>query len=116
MWLTDDPRTGGRTMTVAGAQAVDDDEIRVLVSRLSRPHRSGGRVIERAAILAEGTRSTAVLEWLGDHDWTAEAEAPRAAARGGLHGLRDGGRREQMPRRYVSPFGGTARPSPAIEF
>jgi hypothetical protein len=33
---------------------VDDDAIRTLVTRLSRPHASGGAVIERAAILAEG--------------------------------------------------------------
>ena len=31
-----------------------DDPIRAVVVRLSRPHASGGHVIERAAILAEG--------------------------------------------------------------
>jgi hypothetical protein len=30
---------------------LDDDAIRVLVTRLARPHRSGGRVIERATLL-----------------------------------------------------------------
>ena len=58
-----------------------DDGIRLVVERLSRPHRSGGRVIERASILAEGLRSTAVLEWLDDHDWTPEADPPKVAAR-----------------------------------
>ena len=98
-------RAGHRVMTTSDPQAVDDAEIRLLVERLSRPHRAGGRVIERAAILAEGRRSTAVLEWLEDHDWTPEAEAPKVAARGGLHGLRDGGPRSEMPRRYLSPPG-----------
>jgi hypothetical protein len=92
-------------MPAADARALDDDGIRLLVERLSRPHGSGGRVIERATILAEGLRSTAVLEWLADHHWTPEAEAPKAATRGGLHGTRDDGRRNQMPRRYVSPTG-----------
>ena len=31
-----------------------DEAIRAVVTRLSRPHASGGAVIERAAILAEG--------------------------------------------------------------
>jgi hypothetical protein len=93
-------------MTTSDARVVDDAEIRLLIERLSRPHRAGGRVIERAAILAEGRRSTAVLEWLEDHDWAPEAEAPKVAARGGLHGSRDEGRRSEMPRRYLSPPGG----------
>jgi hypothetical protein len=90
-------------MAAADARALDDDGIRLLVERLSRPHRSGGRVIERATILAEGLRSTAVLEWLGDHDWTPEADAPKAKPGGGLYGTRDDGRNNKMPRRYVSP-------------
>jgi hypothetical protein len=89
-------------MTAADDRALDDDGIRLLVERLSRPHRSGGRVIERATILAEGLRSTAVLDWLSDHDWTPEVDAPKEKPRGGLHGTRDDGRRNQMPRRYVS--------------
>ena len=32
----------------------DDDEIKALITRLSRRHSSGGIVIERAAIMAEG--------------------------------------------------------------
>jgi hypothetical protein len=89
-------------MAAADNRALDDDGIRLLVERLSRPHRCGGRVIERATILAEGLRSTAVLAWLSDHGWTPEADAPKAETRGGLYGTRDDGRRNQMPRRYVS--------------
>jgi hypothetical protein len=33
---------------------MDDDPILALVKRLARPHASGGTVIERAAILADG--------------------------------------------------------------
>src|SRR5216117_1831905 len=46
---------------------MDDDAIRMLVTRLSRPHSSGGKVIERAAILAEGADSAAVLTWIVAH-------------------------------------------------
>ena len=41
-----------------------DDEIRALLSRLSRSHPSGGTVIERAAIVAEGADSAAVVTWI----------------------------------------------------
>src|SRR5437763_17124997 len=40
---------------------IDDEAIRVLVRRLSRAHPSGGRVIERAAILAAGTHHAEVV-------------------------------------------------------
>jgi hypothetical protein len=48
---------------------MEDDAIRMLVTRLSRPHPSGGKVIERAAILAEGVNSGAVLTWVVAHAW-----------------------------------------------
>lgn len=92
----------------SGTEPISDDEIRLAVDRLSRPHPSGGRVIERAGVLAEGTRSGAILEWLGEHEWMPEEDAPAVAGRdggSGLHGARrDGGRaRSAKPRRYVSP-------------
>ena len=43
---------------------MDDGEIRTLLSRLARPHASGGQVIERAAILAEGAEFPAILAWI----------------------------------------------------
>jgi hypothetical protein len=67
-----------------------EDELRLVVERLSRRDRSGGRVIERAALLAEGPRSADLIAWLGANGW--EPEAPSApAARGGrgLHGERE---------------------------
>jgi hypothetical protein len=84
-----------------------DDAIRAIVMRLSRPHASGGVVIERAAILAEGARSAAIVAWVIAHDGEPEATAPPASARG-LHGARlTGGRGAtgDTPRRYVLPVG-----------
>jgi hypothetical protein len=67
---------------------VDDSAIRELLTRLARPHPSGGKVIERAAILAEGADFTEVVEWIIDHAGKPDAPAA-AAASGGLHGSRN---------------------------
>jgi hypothetical protein len=86
-----------------------DDDIGELVSRLSRPDRTGRRVIERAAIMAEGSRSGAILTWLEDASWTPEERVESTAYRGGagLHGARveseRSDARKQVPQRYVSP-------------
>jgi hypothetical protein len=95
-------------MTDPAPPVIDDDAIRLVVARLSRPHRSGGEVIERAAIMAEGPESAAILAWIADHDGEPEAIAPVAAGRG-LHSARlssggfGGG--TSPPRRYVLPPG-----------
>ncbi len=86
---------------------VEDEEIRALVSRLSRPHRSGGTVIERAAILAEGADATAVVDWILAHDGQPEEQALKAK-KGGLHGMRGTGTSEasdRPPSRFVLPAG-----------
>lgn len=78
-----------------------DDPIRAIVARLARPHPRGA-VIERAAILAEGQASAAIVEWILAHSGSPEAPAAPAAGRG-LHGARDA-----VPRgsaRYVLPAG-----------
>ena len=81
---------------------MDDEAIRILVTRLSRPHRSGGQVIERAAIVAaSGADSATVLAWIAAHDGQPEPVAP-VATRQGLHG---GRLIESGPRRYVLPPG-----------
>jgi hypothetical protein len=46
---------------------VDEDAIRALARRLGRKHRSGGTVIERAAIVAEGADFEAVMTWIVAH-------------------------------------------------
>ncbi len=86
---------------------MDDDAIRTLVARLSRPDGSGGGVIERATILAEGTDSTAILAWIHAHDGQPEALAPAAPGRG-VHSARLSsvvGTGSAAPRRYVLPPG-----------
>ena len=45
---------------------MDDDPILALVKRLARPHASGGAVIERAAILADGADFASVMAWIAD--------------------------------------------------
>lgn len=84
-----------------------DQTIRAVVTRLSRASRSGEAVIERAAILAEGADSRAIISWILDHGGQPEAIAPHAPARG-LHGARSSGRLggpPPPPRRYVLPAG-----------
>ena len=84
---------------------MDQEAIRVLVVRLSRPHRSGGDVIERATILAEGADSAAVFAWIAAHDGQPETQSSPAAR--GLYGagLAGGGEVSSTPRRYVLPPG-----------
>jgi hypothetical protein len=78
------------------------DTIRALVTRLARPHPTGGHVIERAAILAEGADFKAVIGWIVDHG--GKPEEAFAKPSGGLHGTRsDGGHADSVPRRFVLP-------------
>ena len=76
-------------LDITAAPTTDEDELRLVVERLSRRDRSGGRVIERAALLAEGTRSTALIAWLGEHGWEPEAPATASPRGGGIHGQRE---------------------------
>ncbi len=84
---------------------MDDAEISALVTRLARPHASGGVVIERAAILAEGADFAAVMDWIIAHAGKPETTLC-AAPRRGLHGsrLNDSDATEsRTPRRFVLP-------------
>ena len=84
---------------------MDDDAILVLVTRLARPHRSGGQVIERAAILAAGADSPAVIDWILDH--AGAPEQSTSAPSRGLHGARltGAGETPHAPQRFVLPAG-----------
>jgi hypothetical protein len=87
------------------SSASHTDAIAVLVRRLARPHPSGGTVIERPVILAEGTRSTAILAWIADHGGAPDSTLPRAQNTG-LHGPGPaaGVDRQATPaRRYILP-------------
>jgi hypothetical protein len=86
---------------------MDETEIRTLVTRLGRPHPSGGVVIERVAILAAGVDYPAVMEWITAHAGTPETVTASERSLG-LHGSRinDGdtpGPREAQ--RFVLPAG-----------
>jgi hypothetical protein len=85
---------------------VDEVAIRALVTSLSRPHRSGGDVIERAAILAAGSDSSEVVAWIVAHHGEPEVAAEPAST--GLYGSRLGEGTRSGPRpplRYVLPPG-----------
>jgi hypothetical protein len=70
------------------------------VKRLARPHPSGGTVIERSVILAEGADSAAIMRWIEDHDGVADSTSATARS-SGLHGARVHG--------AAAPSGGPAR-------
>ncbi len=75
------------------------------MQRLSRSHPSGGRIIECAAIQAEGSSAGAIMAWITEHDWEPEASESQVSTRSvGLHGAR-GAPAAWKPRRYVSPAG-----------
>jgi hypothetical protein len=85
------------------AGPMDDAAIRDIVLRLSRPHSSGGTVIERAAIVAEGDCAVDVVAWILHH--AGQGEAAAAHRPGGLHGARLAGtdRNARPPLRYILP-------------
>lgn len=95
---------------------MDDEAIRDLVIRLSRPHPSGGKVIERAAIFAEGAAAAGIIDWI-----ICRSGVPETAATGratGLHGGRLAGEGviSGAPLRYVLPAGAIERsPHPGPE-
>jgi hypothetical protein len=89
------------------AVATDDQAIHALLRRLARPHRSGGHVVERAAIMAEGHDAAAIITWIEAHDGVPEAPTASGAGRG-LHGSRidaPGQAEERRPRRFILPAG-----------
>ncbi len=79
------------------------DAIADLVRRLARPHDSGGMVIERSVILAEGANSAAIMSWISDHDGIGESTAASTRSHG-LHGPRaNASLQAEPPRRFVVP-------------
>jgi len=81
------------------------DEIAVLVRRLARPHASGGTVIERSVIRAEGANSAAILSWISDHGGVEDSDVAPTRSNG-LHGARANGALQAPPAsRFVLPAG-----------
>lgn len=87
-----------------GAPALDDDTLRLLVTRLARPHRSGGRAIERASLLSSGSDFDAAVAWIEAHGGTPELPVVSHAS-GGLHSERQGVSGGSAPLRWVLPAG-----------
>jgi hypothetical protein len=86
---------------------VDDDAIHALVARLGRAHPSGGIVVERAAILAEGADFEAVMAWIVAHGGEPEATVTKPST-SGLHGQRtpdSAGPERRTPSRFILPAG-----------
>ena len=92
-----------------GTGGPNEREIRAVVARLGRPHPSGGTVIERAALLAEGGDFAATVAWIVAHGGEPETSSIPAPAQRGLHGSRSDGARSaagsRTPRRFVVPPG-----------
>src|SRR3954469_21977474 len=89
---------------VPAASPECEDARRAIVTRLARRHPSGGRVIERAAILAEGADCAAVVAWIIAHRGEPEAALP--ATQRGIHGARLDtplAAKPRAPVRYVLP-------------
>jgi hypothetical protein len=91
---------------------MDELEINALIRRLSRPHSSGGVVIERAAILAAGADAPAIIEWITAHDGMPET-AVSATRSGGLHGSRLNEDATRKPLRFVLPADSLQSPAAA---
>jgi hypothetical protein len=83
-----------------------DGAIRAVVVRLARPAGAGGTVIERAAIIAEGSNARAIEAWIVAHGGEAAAGAPGPAG-GGLPAAPTTGR-QRSPLRYTLPAGALA--------
>ncbi len=82
---------------------MNDLEITARIKQLSRPHPSGGLVIERAAILASGAESPQIIDWIMAHAGTAETPVARGR---GIHGIHlNGGTNPgtARPTRFVLP-------------
>ncbi len=80
----------------------DEAAIGARVRRLSRPHSSGGAVIERSVILAEGAGALAMLAWIEDHDGVGDTTAT-GVPKGGLHGARMTQAHDGPAKRFVLP-------------
>jgi predicted type IV restriction endonuclease len=88
-------------------QTMGDDDIRRLLRRLARRHPSGGKVVERAAILAEGGDFDAIMAWIAERGGGPEEAVATTAVRRGLHGsrLHETGAASRTPARFVIPAG-----------
>ncbi len=87
------------------AAAPQDEAIRALIRRLARAHPSGGRVVERASLLAAGADFRVLMAWIEAHDGRPEPLVAAKRTDHGVHGARfDAGRaRDATALRFVLP-------------
>ena len=83
----------------------DDDVIRVLLTRVARPHRSG------AALLASGAGFGALISWI--HAQGGRSVAPPAHSERGPRGARHAPG-EATPMRYILPTGALDRAAAGV--
>jgi hypothetical protein len=87
-----------------------EDRSRAVITRLARPHASGGYVVDEAAIRAEGSTFPALKAWILAHGGVAET--PTAVAGRGLYGsgrlLGMGSQPARRASRYLLPAGALA--------
>jgi hypothetical protein len=84
---------------------IDEATIRAVVVRLARPSAAGAHVVERAAILAEGSDCAAIEAWILRAGGAPHSDAAMAPGRG-LHAERahmSSSRAGATPARYVLP-------------
>jgi hypothetical protein len=94
-----------RPVPPAAATTAGAGDLRSLVARLGRPHASGGTVVERAALMAEGADFGAAVTWILAHGGEPEITAASAPRRG-LYGPRsDSAAASSTPQRFVLPPG-----------
>jgi hypothetical protein len=84
---------------------IEETTIRAIVVRLARPSASGARVVERAAILAEGSDCAEIVAWIvrKGGEPCDDGTAPHGR---GLHAERANARSSPAsvaPSRYVLP-------------
>jgi hypothetical protein len=82
---------------------MQDEEIRTVIARLARPRASGGFVIGRAALLAEGTDFPAIREWIIDHGGTPDVPQLSQSSHAGLHGARQSSNIGERAPQYILP-------------
>jgi hypothetical protein len=84
---------------------IDDATIRAIVVRLARPIAPGAHIIERAAILAEGSDCAEIEAWILRAGGEPHSEVTMPLGRG-LHAERANARSSRAvatPSRYVLP-------------
>lgn len=85
---------------------IEETTIRAIVVRLARPSGSGTHIVERAAILAEGSYCAEIEAWILREGGEPCSDATAPQGRGGLHAERANARSARVsaaPARYVLP-------------